>query len=185
MARQQGFAYAIEEASMALGEVAIAKGEYALAEQFLQLDSSAFQQHILFLAYATCGQGRVRPARQHICTILRTEVERITRSTADQSLAPFSWMVLPAVALFFVHRGEVERAIELYALALRDPRVAGSRWYEDVAGQHVAAAAASCPPDIVAAAQARGRARDMVATAKELLAELEAETQDRNGMAEG
>jgi UTP-glucose-1-phosphate uridylyltransferase len=43
-----------------------------------------------------------------------------------------------------------------------------------------AAAAAALPPDVVAAAQARGRARDMVATAKELLIELEAMPQDES-----
>ena len=67
----------------------------------------------------------------------------------------------------------VERAIELYAVVSRYPYVANSRWFEDIAGQHIAAAAESLPPEVVQAARERGRARDLWKTAKELLAELE------------
>jgi hypothetical protein len=69
-------------------------------------------------------------------------------------------------------QGETERAVELYALASRYPHVAHSRWFEDVAGVHIAAVAAGLPPDAVAAAQERGRARDLWATVEELLDEL-------------
>jgi hypothetical protein len=51
--------------------------------------------------------------------------------------------------------------------------VANSRWYEDVAGNSIAAAAATLPPKVVAAARERGRARDLEATARELLDELQ------------
>jgi hypothetical protein len=50
--------------------------------------------------------------------------------------------------------------------------VANSRWFEDVVGQHIAAIAATLPPDVVTAAQGRGKARDLWATAEELLTEL-------------
>jgi hypothetical protein len=80
--------------------------------------------------------------------------------------------VLPMAALFLADQGEVERAVEIYALASRYPFVANSRWFEDVAGQHIAAAARALPPDIVASAQDRGRARDLWATVEELAAEL-------------
>lgn len=41
-------------------------------------------------------------------------------------------------------------------------------------GRHIIAVAATLPLEMVTAAQARGRARDVWATAKELLVELEA-----------
>jgi hypothetical protein len=63
--------------------------------------------------------------------------------------------------------------VELYALASRYKYVANSRWWEDIVGKHVSAIAATLPPEVVAAAQERGRARDLWATAEELLAELE------------
>jgi hypothetical protein len=65
--------------------------------------------------------------------------------------------------------------VELYALAARYPIVANSQWYEDVAGRHVAAVSAALPPDMVAAAQERGRARDINETVAELLIALEDE----------
>jgi hypothetical protein len=57
-------------------------------------------------------------------------------------------------------------------VASRYPHVANSRWFEDVAGKHIAAAA-GLPSDVFAAAQERGQARDLWATVEELLAELE------------
>ena len=82
---------------------------------------------------------------------------------------------LPAAALLLIDRGEVERAVELYALASRFPLVANSRWFEDVAGKHIATAAENLPPKVVEAAQERGRARDLDETVNELLVELEEE----------
>ena len=80
---------------------------------------------------------------------------------------------LPGVAALLADQGEVERAVEVYALAARYPFVANSRWFEDVAGKDVAAAAEALPPEVVAAAQERGRAADPWAVAEELLRELE------------
>jgi hypothetical protein len=75
--------------------------------------------------------------------------------------------------LLLADQGEKERAVELYALAARYPRVANSHWFDDIVGQHIAAVAATLPPDMVEAARARGQTRDLEATVAELLAELE------------
>jgi hypothetical protein len=79
---------------------------------------------------------------------------------------------VPMVALLAADEGRTEQAVVLYALTSRYPFVTNSRWFEDVAGRHIAAAAKALPPDAVAAAQERGRARDLWATARELLDEL-------------
>jgi hypothetical protein len=79
------------------------------------------------------------------------------------------------MALLLADQDEKERAVELYTLALQNPYVANSRWFEDVAGRHIAAVAATLPPEVVETAQARGRARDVWETARELLKALEAE----------
>jgi hypothetical protein len=79
---------------------------------------------------------------------------------------------LPLAVLLSADQSEIERAVELYALAPRHPYVANSHWFEDVAGRHIAAVAERLPPEVVAAAQERGKARDLWATAGELLAEL-------------
>ena len=82
-------------------------------------------------------------------------------------------VAVPAAALLLIDRDETERGIEIYALASRHPFAANSRWFEDVAGVHIAAAAASLPPVTVAAARERGRALDLWATVAQLLAEME------------
>ena len=111
------------------------------------------------------GLGDQRRARRYICAALRIATEVSAARAVVRTVA--------LIALLLADRGEAERAVELYALALCWPRVASSRWYEDVVGRHIAAAAWALPPDIVTAAQKRGRARDVKATMKEFLAELE------------
>ena len=81
--------------------------------------------------------------------------------------------LVPATALFLADAGEHERAVDLYALASCYPFVANSRWFEDVFGRHIDAIAATLPPEVTGAARERGRGRDLEATVKELLAELE------------
>ncbi len=78
------------------------------------------------------------------------------------------------MALLLIDDGHLERAVELYGLVSRHPYVANSVWFEDVAGKEIADAAAALPPDVVATARERGRARDLWQTAEELLEELNA-----------
>jgi hypothetical protein len=71
-----------------------------------------------------------------------------------------------------IGRGEVEYGVELYALATSQPLVATARWFEDIAGRHIAAASASLAPDLVSAARNRGGARDLDRTLQEVMTEL-------------
>ena len=103
-------------------------------------------------------------AYEHLCAVPQFATGQRTRIHTLQSL--------PAMALLLLDQGSRDRAIELYALASRDPYVANSRWFEDVAGREIAAAAEALPPEAVARAQERGRARDLWATVEELLGEL-------------
>jgi hypothetical protein len=119
------------------------------------------------LGYAARGLGTPDQARRCLSECLQL-------GGKTGSILPILH-ALPAVALLLADRGEAERAVELYALASRYPFVASSRWFEDVAGKHTAAAATGLPPDAVAAAQERGRTRDLWATVEELPAELGAD----------
>ena len=133
------------------------------------MDLGFLGQVLAVSGIAERGLGDSRQAERHLYDALQV-VARV---------GPFPFLflplvfALPAVALLLVNRGEVDRAVELYALASRYPIVANSRWFEDVAGKHIATAATTLPPDVVAAAQERGRARDLDETVKELLVELE------------
>ena len=67
-----------------------------------------------------------------------------------------------------------ERAVELYTLAWRYPILANAQSSIDSFGKPLAAVMAALPPEIAAAAQARGQTLDLWATAAALEAELAA-----------
>jgi tetratricopeptide (TPR) repeat protein len=163
----------MELSCLALAQAAIEQAEDWL-RQSLALYAE-FGRHWLTgelwstLAYLACSQGEQAQARGHLLAALRVAVESKHRNGALQSL--------PAMSLLLRDQGgrssaDAERAVELYALAVRYPYVANSRWFEDVAGQEMAAAAEALLPDVVARAQERGRARDLWGTVEELLDEL-------------
>ena len=98
---------------------------------------------------------------------------------AMRSRLPRAWTISCRTSTFFrpwpsswPSGGQVGRAVELYALAAREPFVANSRWSEEVAGREISGLAATLPAHVVAAAEARGRDRDVKATIAELVAEL-------------
>jgi tetratricopeptide (TPR) repeat protein len=166
MAQERAYSIGIVGSLWVLGRVAIAEGEYARAQQLLQQafsmtgEATASLWGIIFLGYAARGLGQPGQAWRHLCKVLHAGFRGMLLD------------VLPAIALLLADRGEAERAVELYALASRYSYVSNAQWFEDIAGKEIAAVAATLKPDVVAAAQARGRARDLDATVKELLAEL-------------
>ena len=92
--------------------------------------------------------------------------------TSPETFTPLVGVLAP-IALFLADQGQEERAVEFYTMSSRYPVTTNSRWTELVYGRHIAAVAAALPPEVVAAAQERGRARDLDATIAELLTELE------------
>jgi tetratricopeptide (TPR) repeat protein len=77
---------------------------------------------------------------------------------------------VPALALLRARRRRPEQAVELYEVALTHPRVRTSKWFQDLVGSLIADAAAELPPERVAAAQERGRRRDLQSAALEFVA---------------
>jgi len=155
------------------GMAMLGEGENVEAQQLLQESVDAYfnigqrdegSQALAVLAIASCKLGQISQAQHHLAQVLHTAKDigaHLPLMTA-----------LPAVALLLAKQDKAEQAVELYALASRYPHVANSRWFQDVVGRPIAAAAASLPPADIAAAQARGRARDLKATVAELLARL-------------
>jgi tetratricopeptide (TPR) repeat protein len=158
-----------------LGCVALAEGAYVDAQALLQETSDYYRDAGLremlgydpaFLAIASRGLGKIPQARKHLCEALLTATDIWT---------PLPLLViLPAISLILADQGEPERAVEVYALASRYPFVANSRWFEDLVGKHITAAAVTLPSEVVAAAKERGQARDLREAVEKLLDELNA-----------
>jgi tetratricopeptide (TPR) repeat protein len=179
LAREFGQTSDVGTSCLELGRTALAEGAYNEAQAWLQQSIAAYDQAgrpnisnntLVALAYVAGALDHLPQARQYVRAAL-TSVAR----TRDWKVAVQS---LPAVALLLLDGGgganqpNVERAVELYALASRYPYVRNSRWFEDVAGKELAAAAGHLPPEVAREAQKRGRARDLWATVEELLLEL-------------
>jgi predicted ATPase len=165
--RWGGFSFA------SLGMAALGEGDYREAERLLEQSTALYSQvpdrhwrafALALSGYAALKLDRRRPARERLHQALRFASD--TRAVLSVLYA------LPGVALLLAGEGQVEQAVELYALASRYPFVAHSRWFEDVAGVYIARAASALPPDAVAAAQERGRSRDLWAAVEELWNEM-------------
>jgi tetratricopeptide (TPR) repeat protein len=165
----------VMESLALLGYVAAAEGQYAEAWQRLQ-ESMDLRERIV-----DQGTAGVLTALGGVALLMGNPDQagqylgRALRMVAGHRGLWGLTRTLPFVARLLAERGEVERAVEIYALASHYPLVAHSQWCWDLAGQRITELAASLPPHVVAAAQERGRARDLWATAEELLAELEGE----------
>jgi tetratricopeptide (TPR) repeat protein len=156
-----------------LGSVALAEGAFAEAEGRLQASVAVYRE-IGMLAelgwalackgYAARGLGQPERAWPFLAEALQIGAE------IGAFFPPIT--ALPAVALLLIEENQVERAVELYACVMRYPYATNSRWFEDVAGREISAAEETLQPKVVAGAQERGQARDLWATAEELLDEL-------------
>jgi predicted ATPase/tRNA A-37 threonylcarbamoyl transferase component Bud32 len=156
-----------------LGQALLALEAYAEVQRLLQESVTRFResgsQAEVGLVLGTLGHtqyrlGNISQAQQHLSEALRI-ANRI------RVFSPLH-AALPVIALLLADQGDVERAVELYALVSHYPAVANSRWFYDTTGWHIAAVASTLPPDVFAAAQERGKARDLWTTTEELLVEL-------------
>jgi hypothetical protein len=119
---------------------------------------------LAFLGYADREMGQVTQARGHLCQAAQIALE-------IQSFVGLLF-TLPGIALLLADMDQKDRAVEVYALASRHPAVANSCWFADVVRRFIDDVAATLPPGIVAAAEERGRVRNLDATVAELLVEL-------------
>jgi tetratricopeptide (TPR) repeat protein len=157
-----------------LGAVGLAEEDYLAARGALAESVDLYQRNGMpgvvpqaILACVEIGLGHNDEALVQLREALRVESER-----------PFKFWnpgyILPACALLLACVGRTDRAVELHALALRLPGIARSRWFQDVIGRPIAAAAEGLPPHVVEAARQRGRAHNLWDTLDALLSELEA-----------
>ncbi|HSR31205.1 MAG TPA: protein kinase [Anaerolineae bacterium] len=158
-----------------LGDLAVAAnalGNYAQAEQYarealrvlpegeVDFDRGAWEYRVL--GSAACSLGNYADARKY----LRRSLElAIAAQMPSRHLLTFV-----DVARVLATQSDQERALELLTLVMNHR----FSWqiFKDEAAPLIAELEAELPPDVVAAAWARGRARDLDATVAELLDEL-------------
>jgi predicted ATPase/DNA-binding SARP family transcriptional activator len=154
-----------------LGCVALVRQEDDEALSFFRESVAEYrstgQRYDLSIALAALGMAAIRRGdRTQTVQVLREALQIVAETGSFLALG---W-VIPGVVALLLEQGERERAVELYAMACsRYPFVIASRWFEDMIGRQVAAAAAALPPAVVEAAEARGRERDPERTVAELL----------------
>lgn len=155
-----------------LGRIALAEGNDEEAQQYvlkaLNLfrvngDMHGYGQALGCLGYIALRQQNLQQARSYIDESLQVAAE-------TRMLLP-SLTALTSLALLYAAEGDARGTIELYTITLQHKHVANSQWYHDVVGEQIATIATELPAEVVAAAQARGQARELSFTIKELLAQ--------------
>jgi predicted ATPase len=170
--RDMGNVLGMKDELADLGEAANLLGDYAAAERYarealsfvelggLDYDGGAFEYRVL--GNAACGLGNLAEARVSLCRSLQAVC-------AVRTPHRYLWPLL-GVARLLARQQKKERSLELLALVM------SHRYSWQVAKDQAALLAteleAELPPEVVAAALARGRARDLDTTVAELLAEL-------------
>jgi len=159
-----------------IGWAFMAQEAYAEAEQWVEKSVAAYRtrmdQHSReWLAWSLVALGRAAHGLGNRSVARRSLFEGLDMAVDMGAFIPLLHLI-PIVPVVLADAGEIERAVELYALAESHPFVTNSQLFEDIAGRFIEAAAASLPPEVVKAARARGRALDWWDTAAALLEEL-------------
>ncbi len=157
----------------ALAWTALAEGRNEEAERYaredLRLREEAGYLDCLeplgTLAIVALREGRMDESREYVRRSLLILRDTPMRAGAVRNC-------LPPIALHWAVGGDVEKAVEIYALAATSRWVTDSRFLEDIAGREVRARAAVLPPEVRQAAEERGRRSDPAAMVRELLEEL-------------
>jgi DNA-binding SARP family transcriptional activator/predicted ATPase len=118
------------------------------------------------LGFTLLHLGRVKDSQRYA-------QEALGISITNRTILPLL-LALTVTAKLLLEENEVERAIELYALALQDPIVANSIWWRDAVGLHIENAAANFSREHSEAARDSGRKLELWHTCAGLLEELHA-----------
>ncbi len=175
LSREYGYSLGMVNSATSLGDVALAEGDCAATLECYERARTLDPELAVFgtwyasvhVILAELGVGQRARAREELTAQTRRGSERKDVLGASSCVA--------AAAVWLAGEGQAERAVELYALASQHPHIAASRWWEKVAGRHVAAAAAGLPAEVVAAARERGRQRGLREALKALLEQLSAD----------
>ena len=153
--------------------IAVAQGEYNQAHDYFQKfvdiqkeignpDEQTAEVGAMGGVYLQLGNPQL--ARQNLYEAMQLIVD-------FKGIWGASW-TLPWVALYLAKRGDIERAVEVYAMASKLPMVANSKWFPEVVEKEIVASCVNLSPEAIAAAKDRGKKADIFATVADLLEEL-------------
>ncbi|MCP4359149.1 MAG: hypothetical protein GY796_14130 [Chloroflexi bacterium] len=160
----------VNEGLRLLGILALVKGDSIEALARLKASENLVQKGRLWTRFFSNQNffGLVATIEEETAVAQQYIIQAIQEAVEQQIEVKLAASFAVAACLNAVQE-EPEQAITLYALAQQHPFVANSRWFADVIGNRVTAAAATLPPEVVTAAQARGQAMDLWETAELLL----------------
>ncbi len=156
-----------------LGQTETALGRIPEAREHIEESLSIFQETgqpigtpdaLATLAWIYMQLGETSEMKQKLRSALELSLE--TRVFIGLAIT------LAVLAIWCVRQGEIATGIEYYSLASVYPAARKSRWFYDIFGRHIDAAAEGLPPDLRVAAETRGLARNSWKTAQDLLDEL-------------
>ena len=156
-----------------LGEILAAEGFNDLALSTLQESISIYRQMPrrdemgMALSALAAVEARLGRLKQAILDI-REGIFITNQAGSWQAKVYF----LANFARFKAEQGELEKAIELYALATRHPYLGNSRFWWDVAGKRLTELASSIPKAGANAAEKRGKSLDLEETLIQIDSEL-------------
>ncbi len=174
LARQANFRWGVGFSLFANGLAALAEGACHEALSLLQESAAALEEvgHRENRGWVAGPLGMAALATGETALAGRCILEALEIGVELGAFMPVIYG-LPAAALLLAGQGAAERAVEVYACVSRYEFVARSRWFEDLVGRPVAAAAAPLQAELVQAARERGRELEWHVTAAQLLAELQ------------
>jgi tetratricopeptide (TPR) repeat protein len=177
MARDKDYRRLTANCQETLACVMLGEEQHGEAQQLLlkcvtarraeRLDEDQVAGSLALLGRAVYGLGNRAEAQGYLLEALEMVIE-LGAFVSLMRLMP----IIPVLLADEEDDALKERAVELYALAESQPFVANSQLFKDIAGKHIAAAAATLAPEVVEAARSRGRTLDWRDTAATLLDEL-------------
>jgi hypothetical protein len=124
-----------------------------------------------YLGYVTCALADYQAAHQHFLAALQAAIEVQVTPVTLNALVGLATLLIhqPAEEIEPSRTNRKQRAVELLALALSHP--ASGQEVKDKARRLLDEIGIELPPQVLAAAQERGQARNLEEVVTELLAE--------------